>query len=231
MKEIYVVIKKEWSNFLVRRAMIRWYLWIIIINSFIIILPRYKMIPVTNNKALLCLGFMAFSVFLIPNNLSLDLVGGEKYHRTMETFISTSVDIRKALFAKTLFIEILGLVSLVAITILDNVLLKLIFHITFLDAGFSLRWIIAMYFVIGAGILTLALLGSYVAFHVSDLKTGGYIIAIADAILVYLIMNNLKIINEEYLIITAIGIFCIVGVLSLLSIFRLNKVDVMKKIR
>lgn len=231
MYEINIQLKKELHNFLARKAMVQWYLRIILMNGLIILLPKYKIIPVTYNKPLLCIGFMMFSVFLIPNNLSLDLVGGEKYHRTMETLLSTPADIRKIFIAKTLFIESLGLVSLLGISIIDNLLLKLFLNRTFLDAGFSLRWLVSMYMIIAASIIVLGMLGSFVAFLVSDLKIGGYIIAAADFILVYLIVNNLKNIDEKYIVSTSVILFCTIIFLALVAILRLKKTIVMKNLK
>ena len=50
MKECYIILKKEIRNFAKRKAMVRWYFWIIVMNSFMLLLPKYDFIEISKNK-------------------------------------------------------------------------------------------------------------------------------------------------------------------------------------
>ena len=196
-----------------------------------LLLPKYDFIEISKNKALMCIAFMMFTVLLVPNNLTLDLVGGEKYHKTLETLISSPIDIRSAFLGKILFIQLLSFVALVSITVIDNCLLIAFFQSSFISAGVSMKWIISMYIFIMAGILLLALIGSYVAFNITNLKTGGYIVSLLDIFLVYFLVNNIRDKNDQYAITTALLAYICVFIIAIASVCLMKKSKVMKHIK
>lgn len=228
MNEVILILKKEIKSFTARKAMMRWYLWIICINIFMLLIPKYDFLPITQNKALLCIVFMMFSVLLVPNNLSLDLIGGEKYHKTLETLISTSINVRKAFWGKVLFIQILGFFSMGFITIIDNILLKIFFDITFWDAGKSMNWVISMYVLLNTCVLLLGIIGSFIAFNISNLKTGGYFITLLDIIFIYLFMYIFESADDSYLLYISLFIGVIVLFIALISTSALKKNKIIK---
>lgn len=231
MHEVILVLKKETKNFLKRKAMLRWYFWLIIMNSFMLLLPKYEFIPISKNKPLMCIAFMLFTVLLVPNNLTLDLVGGEKYHKTLETLISTPISIRNTFLGKVLFIQILGIGALILITVIDNGLLYIFFSKSFLDAGVSIRWLISMYILVLACIILLSIIGSYVAFNITNLKTGGYIVSLIDILFVYLLVSNLRELNDQYAILTGVSTYGGMMLFANISILSLKKKNIMIHIR
>lgn len=191
MRLTYIVLKKEMKNFQVRKSMVKWYFTLIFMNILFLFLPRTESVPITLNRPFLSMILMMFSCFLVPNNLSIDTIGGEKYHRTAETLFTTPLNIREIFAGKTIFILILGVLSLVLTTVLNNVLLMIIYRTSYLDCGLSAIGIISAYCIAILSIALIAFIGSGTSLVSNNLKINGYLVAVVNFILVYTIYKVL----------------------------------------
>lgn len=212
MRDIWIVIKKEFKNFSVRKAMVKWYITINLMNIFFVFMPELEMIPITKNRLVFAFIMMFFSAFLVPNTLSLDTIGGEKYHRTLETIISTPISVRALLYGKTIFILILGALSMFIITIIDNMILLLIFNQSFLNLEFQPKEIIIIYVIALNIIFIIALMGSILSLMFENLKLTGYILSIVNFAILYFVFHNFedltyKILLNKEIVLLSLSVF------------------------
>lgn len=212
MRDIWIIIKKEFKNFSVRKAMVKWYITINLMNIFFVFMPELEMIPITKNRLVFAFIMMFFSAFLVPNTLSLDTIGGEKYHRTLETIISTPISVRALLYGKTIFILILGALSMFIITIIDNMILLLIFNQSFLNLEFQPKEIIIIYVIALNIIFIIALMGSILSLMFENLKLTGYILSIVNFAILYFVFHNFedltyKILLNKEIVLLSLSVF------------------------
>lgn len=212
MRDIWIVIKKEFKNFSVRKAMVKWYITINLMNIFFVFMPELEIIPITKNRLVFAFIMMFFSAFLVPNTLSLDTIGGEKYHRTLETIISTPISVRTLLYGKTIFILILGALSMFIITIIDNMILLLIFNQSFLNLEFQPKEIIIIYVIALNIIFIIALMGSILSLMFENLKLTGYILSIVNFAILYFVFHNFedltyKILLNKEIVLLSLSVF------------------------
>lgn len=230
MKGIKIIYIKEIKNFLVRKVMLKWYLMLFAINILIVFLGSIDSIPITQNRALLSLIMTMFIALLVPNNLSIDVIGGEKYHKTLETIISSPVKVRAILIGKILFIFTLSLILIVVSTISNNLLLKVFYSITFLDSGFNMKELALIYGMVFSSIIIIALIGSWMSLVYSNLKLNGYIVSGISIAIAYIIFFDFA--NKTYNILfkNTIGFIITSTILMLLFLTNISKKRVMEHI-
>ncbi len=231
MREVYLIYKKEMKYFMVRKAMVKWYIMICAMNILFTIVPGWDMIPFTRNKPLFSYTMMLFSVFLVPNTLSLDVIGGEKYHKTLETIIASPINIKKLLFGKSLFILTLACVSIIIITVIDNVLLGILYNSSFRDMGLETYELLFMYLITIIAILIIALLGSVFSLIIENLKLSGYLLTCVDVLILFLVFKDFKNMNYDLLwsdfLFLSFILLVVLGVINL-TISKQNVVKCLK---
>lgn len=103
MSEIILLYQKEYKNFFKRKHMIK---WLIIVTFMGLLYPfiteeLYSFIGLS--KHMFCLLAIGFVASFIPATMALDAVGAEKNSKTMETLISTPLEIKNVFIGKLLF--------------------------------------------------------------------------------------------------------------------------------
>lgn len=228
MREIKIVYMKEIKNFLARKVMVKWYCILFIISILVVFVGQIDGIAISQNRALLSLIVAIFIALLVPNNLSIDLVGGEKYHKTLETIISTPLSTKSILLGKSLFICSLSLILILGSAIINNFLLNLFYSINFLDSGFSRVELILIYIMTFSSVIIIALVGSWISLVSSNLKLNGYIVSGLSIFIVYIIFNDLLEKTYRVLLKNTLGFIITSIVLSFLFIKNISKKKIMK---
>lgn len=231
MKDIYLVIKKEIKNFLIREAMVKWYIMICCINILFTIVPGWDFIPFTRNRPLFAFTMMLFSVFLVPNTLSLDTIGGEKYHKTLESIISTPISIKSLLYGKALFILLLGIISLMVITALDNIILELIYDTNFLSMGMNIHELLLMYVIVLIAILIIGLLGAILTLVIKNLKLCGYLLTFINLGIIVMVFKDFKDMKYYMLLRDFLILFIILLIMFTVVTLKISKQQVMKYLK
>jgi ABC-type Na+ efflux pump permease subunit len=229
--QIKFIIRKEIKNFWVRIAMKKWYLMMIGMNLLFVYMPYIQGIEITKNRAMFSLLMMTFTVFLVPNTLSLDLIGGEKYHKTLETIISTPISVKSLLLGKSIFILLLAAISLAGITVLDNIALTASYHTNFLDAGFDMYQLVLLYITILSAVVFITLFGSMMSLAFRNLKLNGYIVSVVNVIVMYFMFSGFQDKSSRDLLINTCAFLLVSFAVVLFVFVFLTKSFVMKYIK
>lgn len=216
---------------MVRKSMVKWYITLILINIFFLFLPQTQRVPLTLNRPLLSMTAMLFTGFLVPNNLSIDAIGGEKYHKTVETLFSTPLEVKSIFSGKTFFILLLGMLYLILTTLQNNILLKLIYKKTYMDAGLTGLEISGFYILAVLSIVLIALIGSATSLVSNNLKISGYLISVVNIVLVATIYKVIQLKNTNQILIFIVLLFLLCFTVFTLVTRFLTKQHVMKYIK
>ena len=229
MKYAFLILYKEIKYFFLRKAMIKWYISIILMNVIFVILPKFM--PIEINEIGWSFIMMTFSVLLVPNTLTLDLIGGEKYHKTLETIISTPISVRGMLYGKTIFILGLGSAALAIISCIDFFSLKAIYKISIFDSGISSSDLLLFYAVIINAILVIAIVGEVLALIISNLKGCGYILTIVNLLILKYVFNSISDIKFDSMKAKCVLLIIINAILLTVVTAKISKKRVMKCVR
>jgi ABC-type transport system involved in multi-copper enzyme maturation permease subunit len=163
--------------------MSKWYFVLIALNACIPFMPQIERFSITTNRPLMSLITMIFISFLVPNNLSIDTIGGEKHFKTAETLFSTPLTAKAIFMGKSCFILMLGCNAILWSTILNNGILKLAYNKTYFNAGISKDGVIIIYFTAVLAILIIAFVGFALSLVSNELKVNGYVITVLNIVI------------------------------------------------
>lgn len=229
MRYAFLILFKEIKYFFRRKAMVKWYISICLMNVIFVFLPKF--LPIKMDATGWSLLMMTFSVLLVPNTLTLDVIGGEKYHKTLETIISTPISIRGMLYGKTIFILGLGSIALAIISGINFFFLKMVYNISLIDRGIGVSKLFLLYATIINAILIIAVVGEVLSLIVSNLKGCGYILTIVNLILLKFVFNSISNIDFEKMKTKLVLLLLINVILLTVVTARVSKKCVMKCVR
>ena len=229
MKYVFLILCKEIKYFFLRKAMVKWYVSICLMNVIFVLLPKFM--PIEMNEIGWSLVMMTFSVLLIPNTLTLDLIGGEKYHKTLETIISTPISVRGMLYGKTIFILGLGSAALAIISCIDFFFLKAVYKITVFDSGISRSDLLLLYAAIVNAVLLIAIVGEVLALIISNLKGCGYILTIVNLAILKYVFNSISDIKFDSMKTKCVLLIIMNTILLTVVTAKISKKRVMKCVR
>ncbi|GHU78264.1 hypothetical protein FACS1894188_13300 [Clostridia bacterium] len=179
MTDILIVAKKEFTLFFRRKDYVRWYITLICVT---LLAPFAGGINESSERMMY---FILFLVYMTPNNLSIDTIGGEKTRKTLETFLCTHMEVYKVLLGKFLFVQALGTFALAVSLSLNSVLLQALGRVR----ADSLPYVFLLGFL---GVAAIALVSSVLAYMLNNLKTCGYIITLLNLGLIRLVALSLR---------------------------------------
>ncbi|PXV91645.1 hypothetical protein C8E03_103203 [Lachnotalea glycerini] len=203
MRIFFVILKKEFKNFQVRKAMKKWYCMMI---AILLILPFVKYdIAILNTHEKSCLYISMLLTLLIPNTLSLDVIGGEKYHRTLITLISAPIKIRTIILGKVSFITILSALYAFIAFIITNLELRLFYKTSMHSIGLEWSELLNLYLMLICFVIIIAFLGSILSLTIRNLKLSGYFVSVVGIGIVLLIYKaaNMSKLYMNYFLLTA----------------------------
>ncbi len=183
MKTINLIFVKEVKNFLKRKHMIKWF---VILVSMTLLL-QFTLIPdfvekYVDKHTFVILGIVFLSN-LMPINMALDLVTGEKFHKTLETLITLPLSVGDIFLGKILFGVCVSISGFILMLLINNITIDLVTGSSFIEYFGSETVLITFITVVLLHFL-IELIASVLSLIYVNYKIIGYIVTLIEILFV-----------------------------------------------
>ena len=234
MRQIGIVLKKEFKDFLSRRSRVLRFAVLLLFNILVIMVPSVMSVylgpTISSNRSMVALYFMLFTTFAILGFLSVDVIGLEKSKKTFETLLSTPIKVMNLFLGKCLFMTFFG-VCVLAFTALMDSLLLMAYGTSFMELGYNIVEIFNIFAIAILCIFLFIIISTVLSMVSNNSRVNRYIL-LALTILMLIGLYAVLSRNSGNLLFIILGILIIVIVFFLIIIVnKLSKKSLMKFFR
>jgi len=218
MRDIILIYKKEAKDFSARKAMLRRYALLLVIN---VLAAVYSSFGVSMPTLSFCL--MLFTTYAVLGFLAVDVIGSEKTQKTYETLLSTPLPLSRIFFGMTAFMATIGVIFLLLATVFNNLWLTLLFQQSYLSLVNSLPRLLAVYVVILLSVLFMILISLVIMLFITNSKAGRFLTIVIGFALIFGTYEFIAHFGAELSLIVIVGMLALLGLIFMSIQKHMNK--------
>ncbi|MCL2342613.1 MAG: hypothetical protein FWC62_01760 [Firmicutes bacterium] len=218
MRDFKLIYKKEAKDFFSRKSMLPRYALLLLINVLAVVYSDFG-IPMP----ILSFCFMLFTTFGVVGITAVGVIGAEKKQKTYETLLSTPLPLSRVFYGMTAFMATVGLLFLLAATVLNNIWLPLLYHQSYLSILGGLPQLLVVYVVVLLSMLFLILASLIIMLFATNPKAGNFVTLAIAVVLIFGIYEFIAHYSAELSLIVIVGLLVLFGLLFVSIERHMNK--------